>query len=100
MAGELEGLTLEITPQIDGGGMVTLSVAPTFSEKAQPPSGDANGAPVLSLAAVDTVMRVRDGESILLSGMLQRKGTVRTELVILLTATIVTPGPPARTGAR
>ena len=82
--------TMTITPYIDAGGMVHLSVTPSYTEKI--------GAAV-NIAEVDTVLRLRDGESVLLAGLLQRKDTVRTELVILLNATIVTPG-PARSGAR
>jgi len=67
--------------------MVILSVSPTYSEKT-------------GIAEADTVVRIRDGESILVAGLLQRKDAVRTELVILLNATIVTPGPVALTGIR
>ena len=86
-----QGFTMTITPQVDASGLVHLSVAPTYAEA----TGEA-----LRFSEVDTVMRIRDGESILLAGMLQRTGTARTELVILLNATIVTPGPPAPTGSR
>ena len=96
-----EGFTMTITPHIDAGGMVHLNVAPTYTEKTgEVRSANTGAVPVLSVAEVDTVLRIRDGESILLSGMLQRKDGVRCELVILLNATVVTPGPAARTGAR
>ena len=82
-----DGFTMTVTPHIDPGGMVILSVSPTYSEKTD-------------IAEADTVVRIRDGESILVAGLLQRKDAVSTELVILLNATIVTPGPVALTGIR
>jgi type II secretory pathway component GspD/PulD (secretin) len=95
------GFTMTITPQVDAGGMVHLNVAPTYTEKSgEFRSSKSTAVPVVSVAEVDTVLRIRDGESILLSGMLQRKDSVRSEIVILLNATIVTPGPAARTGAK
>lgn len=95
------GFTMTITPHVDASDMVHLNVAPSYTEKTgEFRSGKGSAVPVLSVVEVDTVMRIHDGESILLSGMLQRKDGARTELVILLNATIVTPGPMARTGAR
>ena len=76
-----------------------LSVAPTYAERIGT-SNENSPTARLASAEVDTVMRIRDGESILLSGMLQRKGSAKTELVILLTATVVTPGPATATGTR
>ena len=100
-AGMAQGFTMTITPHVDAGGMVHLNVAPTYTEKSRDVrSANTSAVPVVSVAEVDTVLRIRDGESILLSGMLQRKDGVRSELVILLNATVVTPGPAARTGAR
>ena len=96
-----QGFTMMVTPHVDAGEMVQLSLAPTFTEKtgtSQSPKG--SGVPVLSIAEVDTVVRIRDGESVMVTGMLQSKNGARCELVILLNATIVTPGPVARTGAR
>ena len=83
---------MTITPYIDAGGMVHLSVSPTYSEK--------TAAATVSVAEADTVLRIRDGDSIALAGLLQRKDTARVEYVILLNATVVTPGPVASMGAR
>jgi type II secretory pathway component GspD/PulD (secretin) len=95
------GFTMTVTPHVDAGGMVQLSLAPTFTEKTGTSlSRKGNSAPVVSIAEIDTVVRIRDGESVMVTGMLQRKDAARCELVILLNATIVTPGPEARAGAR
>ena len=107
----LEGLTLIVTAQIAADGIVQLHVAPTYAEA----SGQAKGpqsaaAPVLDVSEADTLVRVRDGETVILSGFL-KEGTrtipgtgfagffgaeshqaVRNELVILLTPTVVAPG--------
>lgn len=115
----MHGLTMTITPHIDAGGMVQLSVSPTYTQKTgDSRSRQGDSVPVVSVAEADTLVRIRDGESILLTGLLQertttapshglagvfgaqRKETVRTELVILLHASIVTPGAPPTTGAR
>lgn len=90
--GSSEGFTMTITPYIDAGGMVHLSVSPTYTEK--------TAEATVNIAEADTVLRIRDGDSIALAGLLQRKDAGRTELVILLNATVVTPGPAAAMGAR
>lgn len=95
------GFTMTITPHIDAGGMIHLSVSPSYAEKTVEARADAGERiPVVSFADADTVLRMHDGESILLAGLLQRKDTVRSELVILLSATIVTAGPRGQTGTR
>lgn len=107
----LEGLTLVMTPQVAGDGTVQLSVAPSYAAT----TGEAKSAgggvyPVMRIAEADTVLRVRDGETVVLSGFLRRTTrtrpatglaayfgaegheTVTSELVILLTPAIVTTG--------
>jgi type II secretory pathway component HofQ len=91
----LHAFSMTITPHIDASGMVQLSVSPSFTGA----TGDGRplgaAGPVVT-AETDTVVRVRDGESIVLAGL--QAG--RSELVILLNATIVNPGPLASTGGR
>ena len=80
----VDGLTLSVTAQVAADGIVQLHVAPAAG-----------------MAAVDTLVRVQDGQTILLSGFLaerphaidgQAAETVTRELVILLTPTVVVPG--------
>lgn len=115
----LEGLTMTITPQIAADGIVHLGVSPTLAEK----TGDARSrqgerVPVMNISETDTLVRLRDGEAVVFSGFLQErtrtkqgegiggffgtqtKETVKSELVILLKATIVTPAAPAIVGAK
>ncbi len=104
-------MTLFVTAQIAADGIVQLHVAPSYAER----SGEAAGpgratAPVLDVSEADTFVRLHDGETAVISGFLkdrirtiagtglagffgaQSHQTVRTELVILLTPTVVAPG--------
>lgn len=115
----LEGLTLIVTAQIAADGIVQLHVAPTYTEQ----SGRAKGphradAPVLDVNEADTLVRVHDGETVIVSGFLkdrtrttqgtglagffgaQSHQTVKSELVILLTPTVVAPGPSPASGSK
>ena len=110
-ASVLEGFSLTVTPQISGSGTVQLSVAPTYTENAgQVKSRGGELYPLLRVSQADTVMRVQDGDTVVISGFLRdrvrtKAGTglgsyfgsqsherVTSELVVLLTPTIVTPG--------
>ncbi len=107
----LEGLTLTVTAQIASDGIVQLSVAPTYTEKtgqSKSPAGDIF--PVLQVSEADTLVRVQDGDTIVVSGFLQDRQTAKptsglagffgaqaretviSELVILLTPTVVNAG--------
>lgn len=107
----LEGLTLTVTPQIAGDGAVQLSVAPTYAEKAgQAKSAAGELYPVLRVSEADTLVRVQDGDTVVIAGFLRDRSrtrpgtglasyfgaesheTVKSELVILLTPVVVTPG--------
>lgn len=116
----LEGLTLTVIAQIAADGIVHLSVSPSYTAKrSQVKSPDGGMFPVLRVNEADTTARVRDGETIVISGFLdehetskpnpglaglfgaQSRATVKSELVILLTPTVVAPGaPPAAGGLR
>jgi MSHA biogenesis protein MshL len=110
----LEGLTLTVTAQIASDGIVQLNVSPSYaSRRSQAKSPDGGSFPVLRIDEADTMARVRDGETIVLSGFLDDRETtkpntglaglfgaqthaaVKSELVILLTPTVVAPGAPA-----
>lgn len=107
----MEGLTLTVTAQIAADGIVQLSVSPTYTEKTgerKSASGDVY--PVLHVSEADTLVRVQDGDTIVVSGLLQDRvkakvatgvaaffgaqaqETVKSELVILLTPVVVNGG--------
>jgi MSHA biogenesis protein MshL len=118
------GVTLDVTPQISEYGEITLHVHPSVSEiveiREQPqlPGQDDTGAlPVIDLRETDTVLRVQDGETIVIGGLIQHReldverkipllGDIpilgqlfrqmdveerRSELVIFLTPTVLDP---------
>jgi MSHA biogenesis protein MshL len=107
----LSGLTLTVTAQIAADGIVQLHVAPTYAAAGgtvKSPRGES--VPTLSVAEADTTVRVRNGDTVVIAGMLhdrervtqgtgmagffgaQTRDTVAAELVILLTPTVVTSG--------
>lgn len=110
------GLTLDVTPQIDDKGTIIMSIHPIVSEKTTTiasPSG--NEVPVLDIREADTIVRAREGETIVIGGLIKdRKGgtdtgvkglmdvpllgmffkvkeraSTRTELVVFLTPKII-----------
>ena len=105
----VEGFTMTVVPQIAADGVVHLSVSPTLTERTgESRSRQGDRVPVMSISEADTLVRVRDGEAVVISGLLQdrtktkqgeglagffgsqTKETVRSELVILIKATVVT----------
>jgi len=104
----LDGLTLTVLAQVSADDYVQLHVSPAYAtQSGEARVGDRISAPVLAVNDADTLMRVRDGETIVLAGFLRatetstpRSGfarlfggasptTVRSELVILLTPRIL-----------
>jgi type II secretory pathway component HofQ len=105
------GLTLVVTAQIASDGIVQLSVSPTYAERTGDVRAPAGGSvPILAITEADTVVRVQEGETVVISGLIQdrtritpaagvsgvfggqRRETVKAELVILLTPALVVPG--------
>ena len=116
------GVTLDVTPQISESNDVTLHVHPSVSEivevREQPlvAGQTASGSlPVVNLRETDSVVRVRDGETLVIGGLIQTRDLdiekkvpllgdipwlgqlfrqsdvveVRSELVIFLTPTVL-----------
>ena len=104
------GVVLSMTPQVGLDGIVTLSVTPSITT-ATGVSGSERGAlvPTVTVRETDTLLRVRDGETAVLTGWLHRAAPVvrvvpaaeigtgdapaptsrLTDLVILLTPTVL-----------
>lgn len=100
-------VTLTVVPQISPDGLIQLSVSPSVdaSEGRRGPKGST----VTRVTDVDTIARVRDGVTVMLSGLLRLQGvtkkatgfgalfspqqrtTARVEMVVLIRARIVTP---------
>lgn len=99
----VSSLTMTVVPQIASDGVVQLSVSHAWEEQAA-------GERAARTAESDTVTRVMDGHTVLIAGLLRPtqvataphgvgawfgttpKKTVQAELVVLLRATVVTPG--------
>jgi type II secretory pathway component GspD/PulD (secretin) len=91
-----EGVTLSVTPQISVDGVIHLSINPTIAQRtgvATSLSGET--VPIISVREADTVARVRQGETIVIAGLMQDRETAlsarrrKTDLVILLTPTLM-----------
>ena len=122
-----EGVVLSVTPQISGDGMINLSIMPTLTERTgHATSRFGDQVPILSVREADTLVRVHENETIVIAGLMdertrpeqrktpilghlpgigsvfQREATSRrkTDLVILLTPTVMMPERVARTLAK
>lgn len=63
------GQTLTITPRIDTRGFVTLELNPTISAEGGSVIVNGNPVPIINSRSVNTSMRVRDNESIIIGGL-------------------------------
>lgn len=66
------GLILDVTPQIDNNGNIVLNIHPMLTEKvdvALSPSGSA--VPILDVREADTLVRVKEGETVIIGGLIK-----------------------------
>lgn len=63
------GQTLNITPRIDTQDHVTLELKPEISSQGSPVALSTGPVPVINTRSVDTTMRVRNGETIVIGGL-------------------------------
>ncbi|HTL03336.1 MAG TPA: hypothetical protein VL243_13950 [Vicinamibacterales bacterium] len=88
----VEGVLLGVTPQISGDGMITLSITPSLTERTgQAVSRFGDAVPILRIREADTLVRVHENETVVIAGLMGTRAKRKTDLVILLTSTIVTP---------
>ncbi|MFA6629826.1 MAG: hypothetical protein WCS55_08700, partial [Sulfuricurvum sp.] len=81
------GVLLDITPEISQDGTITLRINPSVSETASAVSSDNTTRtmpPDLSRRQISTVVTVKDGNRIVLGGLINRKSTNNTTKVPLL----------------
>ena len=122
-----EGVVLTVTPQIAADGMVNMSITPSLTERTgQATSRFGDTVPVLSVREADTLLRVHENETIVIAGLMeererrierkvpllgdipgvgaifrgQRTSRQKTDLVILLTPTVMTPARTADAAAK
>jgi MSHA biogenesis protein MshL len=67
------GLILDVIPQIDNNGNVILNIHPMLTERidsVKAPDGTSE-VPILEVREVDTVVRVREGETVVIGGLIK-----------------------------
>jgi type II secretory pathway component GspD/PulD (secretin) len=111
------GVILDVTPQISSEGLITMNIHPSITaEFGSAEAPDGSEFPLLRIREADTVVKVRDKQTIIIAGLLQEQeqrdrvglpclvnipgltylfGSTtlegeKTEIVILLTPTILT----------
>ena len=72
------GVTLEVTPQINKEGFITLDIKPTVSDKLADKtftsaSGSSALVPILSTQTTSTKVMVKDGETLVIAGLIRDK---------------------------
>ena len=82
------GILLDITPEIDTNGMITLKINPSISETATAVSDTSNALrsipPDLIRRQIASVVKVKDGEHAILGGLITSKTGVKVNKVPLL----------------
>jgi type II secretory pathway component GspD/PulD (secretin) len=79
------GLTMTVTPQVNREGYITLLIAPTFTDVV-PSNASTPSNPVFDpiTRGVSTLVRVKNGQTIVLGGLLESKETKLVRKVPLL----------------
>jgi MSHA biogenesis protein MshL len=79
------GVVLSVTPQISADGIIHLSMNPSITELAGTATSPLGATvPIVTQRATDTLVRVREGETIVLGGMMQDRSNLTTQKVPLL----------------
>ncbi|MFH0787771.1 MAG: secretin and TonB N-terminal domain-containing protein [Pseudomonadota bacterium] len=69
------GLILDVTPQIDADGTIIMDIHPSVTERIRTASFKDTGqqAPVISVRETQTIVRVRDGQTVLIAGLMSSR---------------------------
>lgn len=69
------GVILDVTPQIDSDGTIIMDIHPSVTERVRTASfpGTGQQAPVISVRETQTIVRVREGQTVLIAGLMQSK---------------------------
>ena len=83
------GILLDITPEIDDNGLITLKINPSLSETRQDITADDDGStrdvpPDLNRRQLSSVVSVQDGERVILGGLIQSKDSINENKIPLL----------------
>ena len=80
------GLFLDVTPQVDEEGIITMQIHPSISEKLKDlvsPDGK-NTKPLINTREADTMIKTRNGQTIVIAGLITDKVNDTTKKVPLL----------------
>jgi MSHA biogenesis protein MshL len=89
------GLILDVIPQVDKQGNIIMGIHPVLTERIgeRIDKRTGNPVPILDVREVDTMVRLREGETIILGGLVKDRGgeagNHRSELVIFLTPKVI-----------
>jgi general secretion pathway protein D len=80
------GIILDVTPHINPDGLVTLDVSPQISQLTSQtiPITTGVNAPVFDLRSADSRVSIKDGQTIVIGGMMQDTKTTTTRKIPLL----------------
>ena len=68
------GIILDVTPQIAEDGTIIMNIHPSITDKTgEKTAPDGSTFPLLSVRETDTTVRVRDGQTIIIAGLMQEK---------------------------
>ena len=69
------GVILDVTPQIDSDGTIIMDIHPSVTERISTAIFKDTGqqAPIISVRETQTIVRVREGQTILIAGLMQSK---------------------------
>ncbi len=66
-----EGIVLDVTPQISDDGIITMNIHPTITERTgQATSPQGATVPIVDVRETDTVVRVRQGQTVFIGGLI------------------------------
>ncbi len=73
-----EGIVLDVTPQISEDGIITMNIHPTITERTGQVTSPSGGTvPIVDVRETDTVVRVREQETVIIAGLISDK-TIET----------------------
>jgi MSHA biogenesis protein MshL len=80
-----EGVVLDVTPQISDDGIITMNIHPTITERTgQAVSPQGNSVPIVDIRETDTVVRVAEGETVVIAGLISNRELEQTSKVPVL----------------
>ncbi len=78
------GVKLQVKPHVTRDGMIRLHIKPEFSVVVQRASAETSNVPVVGTRKVDTIALVRDGQTVVLGGLLKKDVSEQTNKIPLL----------------